>query len=212
MPRLSEEEQRECVGGTVVLVDRKGNVLRASDHKSLIPDFWKKEKDEDHVYWFVMDKNEKTITSYVSDGSLHNNTLNGGMNDMDMEGSAVNKNVLEFLSPNTSVEWGMALKEDDSISGYYGRIVTSNDEGNVELTHHITGYTEWYHSHPKDDRAPEDFGPSSGDYEQAQILTSGEDGFTYTECTVYEARTGEWITYYGKKDEGEVYENEMKRH
>ena len=42
-------------------------------------------------------------------------------------------------------------------------------------------------------------------------LTDEKNGYNYRKITVYEPLTGEWITYYGKKGEGEVYENEMTR-
>lgn len=209
MPQLSENEQRECVGGKVVIVDRNGNVLRGNSQ--IINGYTKLESDTENVYWYVMGKDGNIQSSYKSAGSVSNNNPNGAMNNMDFEGTGINKNVMAFLSENTNVEWGMALREDEATSGYYGRLNTSNDPGQVDVLDYGTGYTEWYHSHPFDDRRGNEFGPSSGDYEVVSMLTDEKNGYNYKKCTVYEARTGEWITFYGKKSEGEVYENEMTR-
>ena len=148
MPQLSEEEQRDCVGGKVVIVDQNGNLVRGNNQ--IINDYQAREQDTEHVYWYVTGDDGKVLNSIMSNGSVSSSNNNGSVKDMDMEGTAVNKNVMKFLSSSTSVEWGMALREEESNSGFYGRISTSD---NCDLSSDsYTGYTEWYHSHPLDEK------------------------------------------------------------
>lgn len=209
MPSLSESEQKNFIGGTVVIVDRHGNIVQGNNQ--LIKDYSTLNADKENVYWYVQGKDGTIENNFKSAGSISNNNHNGAINDMDMEGTAINKDVMSFLACNTDVEWSMALRDEESNSGYYGRINTSNSPDKVDVLDYGTGYTEWYHSHPFDNRRPEELGPSSGDYEVANKLTSEDSGYNYKKCTVYEARTGEWITYYGKKDDDEVYVKDMTR-
>ena len=125
---------------------------------------------------------------------------------MDYEGTAINKGTLRFLANNTEVEWMMA----ENISGSYGRLTTSNSKTGVgyDYEHIWEGYDAMYHSHPRrygPDRAY--LGPSDADREATGFFAKAG----YSKCSIYEATTDEWVTYYGKKDSDEVYENEMTR-
>ena len=118
MPSLSESEQKNFIGGTVVIVDRHGNIVQGNNQ--LIKDYSTLNADKENVYWYVQGKDGTIENNFKSAGSISNNDHNGAINDMDMEGTAINKDVMSFLACNTDVEWSMALRDEESNSGYYG--------------------------------------------------------------------------------------------
>lgn len=190
-----------CIGGDLVIVDRKGYVVPLDSNPDLMHSISgaAKVNDDSHTYWYVYDDG-KIYGSHVGEGTVRRNGgEDGSTNLLDLEGTAINKDSLAFLGRNTIVEWGMVQNQ----SGNYGRMATMNSKDQAPAQEIWDGYNTYYHTHPY--RNDGKYGPSKED--KASISGFAKNG--YKKCTVYEARLKEWIVYYGEKEDGEIYENEM---
>ena len=206
MPVLSEMEMRECIGGDMIILNREGQILSTGDtemYRGVIPDYDIKMNDEKNTHWVVISPSGDFVGSCSSMGSLKRNGSEydsgvANINNLDLEGSAINKDVLKFLGNNTDVEWMMLENE----SGNYSRLMTDNKENGVSVDGGmLSGYTTVYHTHPDIDG--KDPLPSQVDRNSISDFQAGG----IQKCVVYSAKDKKWYVYYGEAGNGEVQYN-----
>ena len=199
VPVLNEIEQRDCIGGKIVAIDKEGNIVTASAGMLGLSstDYNYQTNDADRTYWHVVDNKGKSKASYIQNGNFTSNQPNGAINDMDIEGSSVDRGLLSFVGANTKVEW-MYLESTNESGETYGRLITNNNRTEVLFSCTYTGFTTMIHSHPS--------GSILSLSEADQQITGTLIRLGYSKLMVYDVETNQWITYYGDADErlGEV--------
>ncbi len=165
MKCLTTDEQKNYVGGKVILVSKNGTM--SSSHNAdiagtLISGYKDMEEDSENTYFCVMGlageeshihKSTGTVTSVENYGESDSNYT--------LQGSAINIQTLEFLSKTTNVEWGML---EDAVQGegeskVPSRLFTSGNSSSVDVYGMnrdengkpipYTGFDSIYHTHPQ---------------------------------------------------------------
>ena len=200
MPQLSEVEQRDFVGGDVIVVDKDGHYLGgdASQFKEKIAgigyDYEKVANDPTHTLWVIEKYSGRFDSCYLGDGSIKNNKDSGSKDEFDFEGTGINRDALRFLGEHTNVEWMMY----EDMSGEYGRLQTSHlsDGFNGMISSNMNGhtYTTAIHTHP--DMEGKDPKPSKLD----TSMTGAFIDAGFDKCMIYSAKTNSWVVYMGEKD------------
>ena len=128
MPVLKETEMCQLIGGDKYVFDEKGIVI------DIIED--------PHNYFVVMKGGEEVSIGIGNDFKA---TCHVGATGANFEGSAINREVFEFMAKNTNVEWGLSTYGTTKPGGY---LVTSNSEHHLSVNDaYKEGYTNFYHNH-----------------------------------------------------------------
>lgn len=128
MPVLKETEMCQLIGGDKYVFDEKGIVIDIIENS--------------HNYFVVMKGGEEVSIGIGNDFKA---TCHVGATGANFEGSAINREVFEFMAKNTNVEWGLCTYGTSKPGGY---LVTSNQAHSVELKlNKNQDYTCFYHNH-----------------------------------------------------------------
>ena len=192
---MTELEQMAFIGGDKYVFNDKGELIETE------------ECDEDS---FVVGFGETAKELQLS-GDL---TLTQNNSGIGFEGSAMQKDVFEFLAQNTTVEWGYSFNEENNTQGF---LYTSNDEKNIKNFAFKKGYDSFVHNHGSDlseeDRKNHDFvdcldHPSNEDRKAATYAK--ENG--YKNMYIYNtAQSGEPM-YHWYSDKSVSQEEELEKH
>lgn len=212
MPILSEVEQRHCIGGDVVVVNRNGQFIGndGGHYAENIEGYAQYANDPNKTIWVVVTERGQYYDSMISSGadSVKNNHHSGQTDKgTDLEGYGITRDVLSFLGENTKVEWMMF--EDES---GYRRLLSESGEHEYNRTFskedfNGRNYTVACHTHP--DVYGYDGMPSGKD----KANTGAFIDLGFNKCMVYSAKYNSWIVYYGEADksEDEVYEDDVRK-
>ena len=205
MPVLSEKEQRMYMGssGDVMALDMNGNVINDTAMlREQIPDYDKQVADTKNTYWYVFN-GDQIVGNCVSEGTVKFNEVPSGYaNVRDMEGTAVNRDVLQMLGESTDIEW-MMFQND---SGYARLITEQRPDGVDYQIANDQNYNTVCHTHPE----LTGYNPRPSDEDRASTGLFMDMGID--KCMIYSDLTNSWIVYHGEADreKGEKYENEVR--
>lgn len=176
MPVLKETEMCQLIGGDKYVFDEKGIVI------DIIED--------PHNYFVVMKGGEEVSIGIGNDFKA---TCHVGATGANFEGTAINRDVFEFMAKNTNVEWGLCTYGTSKPGGY---LATSCKENTVEIdTDRVKeeGYTNLYHNHgngvdPNKSREFKEIfnNPSETDLKTADELEQGGFKEFYVYNEIYE--------------------------
>lgn len=124
MPMLTVEEAREIIGGTIYVLSRMGEVIRTYDNNT-------------NQIMLCIDNMDGPSMSLPS-GSTFVKTEKG----YTIEGEGGGTQLFEFLSINTSAEWGIAQNSKT----YDFMLCTSNEAKRLSATY-MPGYDTRSHNH-----------------------------------------------------------------
>ena len=134
------------------------------------------------------------------DGDFGCLVISGTVQKGAFTGSALNKNVFEFLANHTNVEWSYCYKKDST----GGVLMTSNKEHQTDLLedsdfYKLNGYNCYAHNHSQNEKGQEKQYERYNSYpSEADVQVLRAYGFKYAE--IYNESNGKYYDYDEKSD------------
>lgn len=194
MPVLTELEQMAFIGGDKYVFNDKGELIETE------------ECDEDY---FVVGFGDTAKELQLS-GDL---TLTQDNSGIGFEGSAMQKDVFEFLAQNTTVEWGYSFNEENNTQGF---LYTSNDETTINGLPYKDGYDSFVHNHGSNLTAEQRKDHTLVDCYDHPSVTDKEDATIsatkgYKNMYIYNAAKPDESMYHWYSDKSVSQEEELRK-